>query len=193
MSHITTRIARTAALLLAGGVLGSAGYAFASGSSTTIHGCVTKTQQLLIKRKCGHGQTPITWNRQGPPGPKGPSGQTGVPGATGATGPQGSPGSQGTPGQNAVGQWEVVNASGQLVSGTDFGVTHTALGSYQLNKATGDRNCAIQVTPNNNSNGVTVPPIIASVNNGPGVQGIYLTNTGGQGVDDGFSVTVQCT
>jgi hypothetical protein len=36
-----------------------------------------------------------------------------------------------------------VNANGNLVSGTDLGITHEATGSYQMNNATGDRNCAI--------------------------------------------------
>jgi hypothetical protein len=182
---ISPRIAQLAIAVLAGALLGGGGYAIAASSATkTLHGCeVKKTHELLIQERCRRGQSALTWNQRGP------AGATGAAGAAGAAGPQGI---QGPPGQNAVSAWEVVNADRSLLSGTDLGVTHLGTGTYQLNKATGPRNCAIQVTPDNNSNGVTVPPILASVANGFPVQGIYLTNPSGNGVDDGFSVSVQC-
>ena len=181
----THRIVQLSVALLAGALLGGGGYALAASSATkTIHGCVVKSShELLVQKRCKRGETALTWNQRGPTGATGARGSTGATGATGAQGPAG---------QNAVSEWEVVNASGGLVAGTNLGVTHLATGSYQLNDATDAPNCAIQVTPDNNSNGVTVPPILASVANGPTVQGIYLTNTSGTGVDDGFSVSVQC-
>ncbi len=184
----THRIVQLSVALLAGALLGGGGYALAASSATkTIHGCVVKSShELLVQKRCKRGETALTWNQRGP------AGLTGAKGATGATGAQGAQGAQGTPGQNAVSAWEVVNAAGSLASGTDLGITHVATGDYQMNTATGDRNCAIQVTPDNNSNGVTVPPILASVANGFPIQQIYLTNTSGNGVDDGFSVSVQC-
>jgi hypothetical protein len=184
----TPRMLQLAIAVLAGALLGGAGYAIAaSNSSKTVHGCVLKsTHVLLVQKHCRRGQNALTWNQRGPVGP------TGAKGATGATGSQGVEGAQGAPGQNAVSAWEVVNADGSLASGTDLGITHEATGDYQLNKATNGRNCAIQVTPDNNSNGVTVPPILASVANASIVQQVYLTNTSGNGVDDGFSVSVQC-
>src|SRR5271169_4970309 len=100
MSHVTTRITRTAAMLLTGVLLGGGGYAIVSSGAPTIHGCVTKTHQLLVEKRCARGQTALTWNKQGPTGAKGttgPPGATGPQGTIGATGPQGP---QGTPGQN---------------------------------------------------------------------------------------------
>jgi hypothetical protein len=181
----TPRIVQLAIAVLAGALLGGGGYAIAASSPTkTVHGCVVKsTHVLLVQKHCRRGQNALTWNQRGPAGAKGATG------ATGATGSQGVPG---PPGQSAVSAWEVVDANGNLVGGTDLGITHLATGSYQMNKATTARVCAIQVTPDNNSNGVTVPPVIASVFNGFPVQGIFLTNTSGVGVDDGFSVSVQC-
>jgi hypothetical protein len=182
----TPRIVQLAiAALVGGGLLGGGGYAIASNSGTkTVHGCVvTKSHELLIQKRCRRGEKPLTWNQRGATGPVG---------ATGATGATGTQGPQGPPGQNAVSAWETVDANGNLLGGTDLGITHQGTGSYQMNKGTTGRNCAIQVTPNNNSNGLAVPPIIASVFNGFPVQGIFLTNTSGTGVDDGFSVSVQC-
>lgn len=192
---ITPRIAQLAAAVLAGALVGGGSYAIAANSSDapTIHGCVVKTSHvLLVQRRCTRSETSLTWNQRGPIGPTGAAGTNGAPGATGATGATGPTGAQGPPGQNAVSEWEVVGADGRLVAGSDLGITHVATGSYEMSKATGERFCSIQVTPDNNSNGVTVPPILASIANGPPVQIIYLTNTSGVGVDDGFSVSVQC-
>jgi hypothetical protein len=182
---ISPRIAQLAIAVLAGALLGGGGYAIAASHATkTLHGCeVKKTHELLIQKRCRRGQSALTWNQRGP------AGATGAAGAAGAAGPQGI---QGPPGQNAVSAWEVVNADGSLLSGTDLGIARVATGDYQLSKATNGRNCAIQVTPDNNSNGVSVPPILASVANAPIVQQVYLTNTAGNGINDGFSVAVQC-
>jgi hypothetical protein len=190
MSRIP-RIAQLAIAVLIGALLGGGGYAIAAGhKAKTIHGCeVTKTHELLIRKRCGRGQTRLIWNQRGP---KGATGATGAPGATGATGAAGPQGIQGPPGQSAVSAWEVVNADGSYAAGSDLGISHVGTGSYLMTKGTTARSCAIQVTPNNNSNGFTVPPILASVFNGFPVQAIYLTNTSGAGVDDGFSVSVQC-
>jgi hypothetical protein len=184
----TPRILQLAAAVLVGAALGGGGYAIAaSGSGTTIHGCVNKrTHQLVIQRKCTRRQRPLSWNQRGPAGP------AGAQGAAGAAGPAGAQGPPGPRGQNAVSAWEVVNAQGGLVAATNLGITHVATGDYQLNHATGDRFCAIQVTPDNNSNGVTVPPILASVGNAFPVQEIFMTNNSGTPLDDGFSVSVQC-
>jgi hypothetical protein len=178
----TPRIVQLVIALLAGVLLGGGGYAIAGGSSAkTIHVCVVrKTGELLMQKRCRRGESTLTWN------------QRGAAGATGATGATGAMGAQGPAGQNAVSTWEAVNASGGLVAGTDLGVVHEATGDYQLNAATHGHNCAVQVTPDNNSNGVTVPPILASVANGFLIQQVYLTDTSGVGVDDAFSVSVQC-
>jgi hypothetical protein len=184
----TPRIVQLAIAVLAGGLLAGGGYAIAASNSTkTIYGCVVKkSHQLLIAKHCRRGETTLTWDQKGPVGP------TGATGTAGATGAVGSQGAQGPAGQNAVSAWETVDGNGNLLAGTDLGITHVATGDYQMNKGTTGRNCAIQVTPDNNSNGVTVPPILASVANGFPIQQIYLTNNSGTGLDDGFSVSVQC-
>jgi hypothetical protein len=79
MKH-PSRIAPLALAALAGALLAGGGYALASSSTATISGCVSKNQQLLIKKRCAKGQTRLVWNQKGPQGKQG---------ATGAQGPQG--------------------------------------------------------------------------------------------------------
>jgi len=180
----TPRIVQLAACVLVGALLGGGAYAFAANSSGgVIHACVTRSHELLIVKRCSRSETALSWNQRGPVGP---AGATGATGATGAVGPQGPAG------QSAISAWETVDADGNMLAGKNLGITHVASGSYEMNRGTTGRNCAIQITPDNNSTGVRVPPIIASVFNGFPVQIIYLTDSSGVGVDDGFSVSVQC-
>jgi Phage Tail Collar Domain/Collagen triple helix repeat (20 copies) len=78
------------------------------GEATTdvIHGCVGKhTGRLRIvdsPARCGTGETPIAFNREGRRGPQGPAGARGATGATGATGPKGDTGAAGAPGQSVA-------------------------------------------------------------------------------------------
>jgi len=77
-----------------------------SGASTTqqINACVTDNGQMRIvgdATACKRGETPLTWNVQGPVGPIGPQGSkgdTGPMGPQGATGPIGQPGPVGPEG-----------------------------------------------------------------------------------------------
>lgn len=48
---------------------------------------------------CRTGETPLSWNVQGPEGPAGPQGEQGIPGEQGAIGPAGPQGEQGVPGE----------------------------------------------------------------------------------------------
>jgi hypothetical protein len=63
---------------------------FASGASTQenlIHGCIKKNATLKIvsnPANCSSGETPISWNQQGPQGEPGPAGEPGLPGEPGA-------------------------------------------------------------------------------------------------------------
>jgi predicted metal-binding membrane protein len=103
LSHIRSQCVGYVALLL---VLSGGGYAFAATRTKTIHGCVVKkTGELLIKARCGHGQSRLVWNQQGP---------------------------QGTPGTPAVSAWAVVTATGSVLSGQGISVTHVSAGTYQV-------------------------------------------------------------
>jgi hypothetical protein len=72
------------------------------GPSGVIRGCYSRsTGALRVLRKatkCKHGERPLSWNQQGPPGADGARGSDGAPGASGADGAPGAPGTPGTPG-----------------------------------------------------------------------------------------------
>src|SRR5579875_2758997 len=79
----SAKIAQLAVAALCGALLAGSGYALASGSGKTIHGCVAKTTRVLtIQKRCGRAQTGLSWNQRGPAGPAGPTGA----GAVGAWG-----------------------------------------------------------------------------------------------------------
>lgn len=60
-------------------------------SAQTINGCVnTRSGALRISSTCAKGETPISWNQQGPTGATGATGPAGPTGATGPAGPAGS-------------------------------------------------------------------------------------------------------
>ncbi len=107
--------------------------------SLQIHGCVSKSNQLLRIRhgkRCPSGTSAITWNSTGPngstgqtgpagatgpAGPTGPTGQTGPTGATGATGVTGATGDKGETG-----------AKGEQGSQGEPGVTKVTVRSTTL-------------------------------------------------------------
>lgn len=97
------------AMLVAGGLLATAGVAFATqhissivAADGQIHGCYsTATGQLRVVAEgstCRANEAAIAWNQVGPQGPQGPKGDKGEKGDTGATGPQGPEGAQGPQG-----------------------------------------------------------------------------------------------
>ncbi len=89
--------------------------------------------------------------------------------------------------------WEVVDASGKYVAGSDLGITTAGAGQYVITKVNGVTDCGFQVTPTFQGQGPTAPPISVSVFESPVHPGVFLTNpTTGAGVDDGFVVSVQC-
>jgi hypothetical protein len=123
-------------------VLSGGGLAFAATREKTIHGCVVKkTGELLIKPRCGHGQTRLVWNQRGPQG---------------AQGPQGAP---------AVNAWAVVTAAGSVVSGQAISVTHVSAGTYQVtvtaaacaNKANSPTVTVLDANPPNGQSAGTFP------------------------------------
>ena len=72
--------------------LGGSAYAVTSfvGSDGKIHGCVSKSGQLVLVKagaKCKTGQSGIAWNQRGPRGLRGPRGFRGQMGAQGLPGP----------------------------------------------------------------------------------------------------------
>ena len=74
------------------------GTSFAIGrtSTGTISACRNaKTGVLMVKAKCGNGETALSWNAAGTPGA---TGAAGAQGAAGTTGPQGAMGATGAPG-----------------------------------------------------------------------------------------------
>src|SRR4051812_31300630 len=84
------------------GVLGAA-FVGLSGASTAaqIYGCVANDGRLRIVQAtidCKRGETPLTWNVEGPRGEVGPAGAPGLPGMTGPAGPQGLLGPKGDSG-----------------------------------------------------------------------------------------------
>jgi hypothetical protein len=202
MKH-PSRIAPLALAALAGALLAGGGYALASSSTATISGCVTKSQQLLIRKRCAKGQTRIVWNKTGP---QGKQGATGAQGLQGAQGPAGATGAQGPAGTSPTIWWARVSLSGSVVAGSNFQVGHLATGEYDVfpQGATGSLNppCAVTVTPDVvSADGESQPgitPITAAVGTSglsqPGAAITVLLNNSmsGAAVDDGFSVIAEC-
>jgi hypothetical protein len=123
-----SRIAQLAAAGLAGGLIAGGGYALASGTSKTIHGCVNKTTRVLtVQRHCTHSQTTLNWNQRGPIGATGRTGQTGP------AGPQ------------AVGAWAVISenpSAAGVIDGQNLAVTRTGVGTISVTITGGP--CATQ-------------------------------------------------
>jgi hypothetical protein len=110
LSHIRSQCVGYLALFL---VLSGGGFAFAATRNKTIHGCVVKkTGELLIKARCGHGQSRLVWNQQGPQGTQGP---------------QGAP---------AVNAWAGIGNAGNVFAGQGISATHVATGTYQVTATT---------------------------------------------------------
>jgi hypothetical protein len=87
--------------------LGGVGYAavggFASGGK--LQACVNRNGSLILLKtgkKCGRGQTAISWSQTGPAGRAGLNGAAGATGATGAAGAKGSTGLEGPKGQEGA-------------------------------------------------------------------------------------------
>ena len=80
----SSRLLQTSIALLAGVLLAGGSYALGSASSSkTISGCVVKsTHQLLIQKRCGPGQSRLSWAQQGPQGVQGSTGPQGPPAAS---------------------------------------------------------------------------------------------------------------
>jgi hypothetical protein len=197
-----SRLAQLALAALTGALLAGGGYALASGSATTIHGCVDrKNHQLLIQKRCGKGQSRLVWNQQGP---QGKQGATGTQGPQGVQGPTGGSGSQGPAGTSPIIWWARVASSGAVVAGSNVQIGHVGMGEYQvfLQGASGSSSppCAVTVTPNVvSTNGADQPatPITATVGTSglsePGAAiTVLLNNASGPAVDDGFSVIAEC-
>jgi len=116
MNHPTRNVAQLAVAATCGALLAAGGgYALASSSTTTIHGCVNKkTHQLFVQKRCTRDQTRLVWSQQGPQGP------------------QGSQGPQGPPDASA---WAVIgtNPAGASVAfGRNITVQRIGVGEYQV-------------------------------------------------------------
>lgn len=99
---VLTVVAAFVTLVVGGGIA----YATIPDSNGVIHGCMNKGSGILrviddAVSPCSAGETPLSWNAQGPkgdqgdagpPGPAGPQGEPGPQGPTGPTGPQGPAG-----------------------------------------------------------------------------------------------------
>ncbi len=180
----SSRFLQTAIALLAGALLAGGSYALGSaGSSRTISGCVVKsTHQLLIQKRCGPGQSRLSWNQQGPQG------------VQGHTGPQGPA---------AASAWaRVVSGNGATIVTASQSVTVQADGDGVYTLTTGGlctsgSNPSEVITPSLgdvSTNGVPVAYVVTP--NGPG--NVFQVVTGG--INDGtftqangnFSVAVFC-
>jgi hypothetical protein len=108
----TSKVAQLTLAALAGAAIAGGGIALASGTSNTIHGCVTRsTHQLLIQKRCTRAQTTLTFNRQGPAGKQGP---------IGPAGPQ------------AVGAWALIADNGTsagITTGENLAVSRVGVGA----------------------------------------------------------------
>jgi hypothetical protein len=115
IQHLRRNVIAYLALFLAVGAGG--GYAIAAGKkSNTVHACVVKaTGELLVKHRCGRGETKLIWNQQGPQG------------RTGATGPAG-------PAPPSA--WAVVSGSGEANPSDGISVIHVSTGTYQITPTT---------------------------------------------------------
>jgi hypothetical protein len=101
------------ALFLAIGAGGA--FAIAATSNSTVHGCVVKkTGELLIRSRCAHGQTKLSWAQRGPAGKQGRTGNTGPAGAAPPS------------------AWAIINGSGQAEPSDGITATHTGTGTYQI-------------------------------------------------------------
>ncbi|MHB8696160.1 MAG: hypothetical protein ACYDHH_33530 [Solirubrobacteraceae bacterium] len=110
LRHIRRNILPYGAIFLA--VTGGS-YAIAAGSGThVINGCVVhKTGELLVKARCGHGQSKLSWNNQGPQGVIGPAGAAG---------------------QAPPSAWALVSNAGQAQPTDGITATHVSTGTYQI-------------------------------------------------------------
>ena len=152
----SSRLLQTSIALLAGVLLAGGSYALGSASSSkTISGCVVKsTHQLLIQKRCGPGQSRLSWAQQGPQG------------VQGSTGPQGPP---------AASAWaRVVSGNGatMVAASENLSVQPDGNGVYTLTaggSCTSGSNPSEVVTPSLgdvSTNGVPVAYVVTP--NGPG-------------------------
>jgi hypothetical protein len=112
LHHLRANLVAWLALFIA---IGGGSYAVAASGSKTIHGCVlNKRRVLLVKARCGLGQTALRWNVQGPRGPKGDMG---------ATGPQG-------PAPPSA--WAIVSNSGVASPADGIVASRVSTGTYQV-------------------------------------------------------------
>lgn len=109
IQHLRSNVIAYLALVVA--ISGGAGYALAATHSTKIHGCVSRrTHALYVKRRCGHGQRALTWNRLG---------RRGKTGATGAA---------------ASSAFGVIDTDGAIFGSQSKGISvkHTTTGVYAI-------------------------------------------------------------
>jgi hypothetical protein len=114
------KIAMLSGVVVIGSVLTAAFSLAQSASTEVIFACVDHDGSLRIvdSEHCRHGESSLSWNRQGPPGPPG------EPGPAGAAGPAGPPGAPG----GSTGT--LVSPNGQfVVSVEDTGITLAGGGS----------------------------------------------------------------
>ena len=133
MKH-RSRIAPLALATLAGALAAGGGYALASNPAPTIHGCVTRSHQLLVQKRCAKGQTKLVWNQQG------------------AQGLQGVQGPQGARGVSGASDWTLIGTSpvsAIVVSGNGIAVARDSVGVYTVTAggSCAAQNGAISVTP----------------------------------------------
>lgn len=85
-----TRVAAMAAVAVLAASGGGLAWASIPDESGVLHGCLATNGLVRIidtaTQSCRSGETPISWNQQGPTGPQGPAGQTGPAGPAGAPG-----------------------------------------------------------------------------------------------------------
>ncbi|MGO9753840.1 MAG: hypothetical protein ACLP22_20590 [Solirubrobacteraceae bacterium] len=161
----SSRFLQLLTALLVGALLAGGSYALGSTSSSkTVSGCVVNaTHELLIQKRCGRGQSRLSWNKQGPQG---------VPGNTG---PQGPP---------AAAAWaRVLSGNGGTVvqDSEDLSVQSDGDGVYTLTAGgpckSGSDPSEV-VTPSNgdvDTNGIPVAYVVTP--NGP--ENIFQVVTGG--------------
>ena len=123
LSRRTKVVTAIAVLGVAGGALGSLTIsgAFAAEQAGTYTACQQRSGKIdrvfigATRNPCGAGQTPLTWNQQGPPG------AAGLPGARGAAGPPGpaGPGGPSSPAEGAI-SGTFTTTGGQSIAFTGF-------------------------------------------------------------------------
>jgi uncharacterized membrane protein (UPF0136 family) len=117
------KISMLSGVVVVGSVLTAAFSLAQSASDEVIFACVDRhgTLRIVDSEHCRHGESSLSWNRQGPPGPQG------VPGPAGAAGPAGPPGAPGGSGGT------LVSPNGDfVVSVEDSGITLAGGGSTIL-------------------------------------------------------------